>query len=737
MLSFFTTICNDFLSALVLPCSISLSPLSTFALYRGSTNARTHANIPVSVSMKAGGLAALLAQTVGAGDINACCGVLRRIFSETLQEDGMALTARAARRGGTQGSSSTSLSARPLSRALRDGRLSKALHAAAPTTAASSSEASSSSSPSLKTTNAAAALPSPREAANDVVNFARYAQRQRAQANSFANAAAQAVLRTTFAPAATEAREESQVSPASSSFSAATTTGAAPRAAADADAPLVERVWSLAKASLTDDASLVKTSSLQVLCHTAQRTGFWQEALHFSEYLPRPPAPLFLSSLLRPSNVPHVLAHCATRGWALDVTNAIRVLAEEHGSWATALTVAQDAEKRFPYGEVYSLGVLIPYLAASGEAVQARQLFESGLAQGALVDAALIQHLLMQTAALKQWRTCLHMLQCLYQTQETAQLLPTDADFFRQLMELSPGWATSLKLLHIARASDVKPDERTVAILLTQCDQAGAWREAAAVYDMAVREDFIDSLAVGSTYHTLVRSFTAMQQWQKALEALSWMNKAGDASLTAGMSELVTLCEQAGQWEAALAVGSSLMESGTHLFSAQTSMALLFACAKGAQWAFAMRLFAAQLHDVRVDPHPLALCAAMQACVSAKQWQAALQLYGDAQASQPRTVVPPLAHRMAVKACVEGQQWHQALAVLETMQQDGLPLDNNSQRLGLWAAALQGQWELSLAFLQGIPRRARTPQDRMVMRSVARAVSPAVDAIALRLLQSQ
>lgn len=672
--------------------------------------------------MKAGGgLAALLAQTVVAGDVNACCGVLRRVFSETLQEDRRltAVASNAARSVRCRGHYSA-------------GTFSSLATAQAAATTTLSSSASSSS---LSSSSALAAS----SGHNDVVNFARYAQHQRAQAHSFANAAAQAVLRTSFVPpdgvqpeavaaAGTKGHQADAEVPRSHRTSSSL--------GASTDIPIAQRVWKLARSTLTTDSALVKTSSLHVLCHTAQRTGYWEEALHFCEYLPQSPAPLFLSSLLRPDNVNPILRHCATRGWALDVTNAIRVLAEEHGSWSAALVVAQDAEHRLPCGEAYSLGVLVPYLAASGATAQARQLFESGLAHGALIDPVLVQQLIMQTATLRQWETCLHMLQCLYSTQETAQLLPADADFFCRLMEVSPGWVTSLQLLHMARASDVKPNERTVSILLTQCDQAGAWREAAAVYDMAVKEDFIDSLAVGSTYHTLVRSFSAIQQWQKALEALSWMSKADDASLTAGMTELVTLCEQSGQWEAALSVGSTLMDSGVHLLSTHTSMALLFLCAKGAQWEFATRLFDGQLHDVRVNPHPLSLCAVMQACVAARQWEASLRVYDAAKSSQPRMVVPPLAHRIAVKACVAAGKWNLAIAVLDATRQDGLPLDNYSQRLGLWAAAIQGQWELSLAFFQGIPRRSRTPQDRMMVRRVTRAISPAVDAIALRFLQS-
>ncbi|KAG5498789.1 hypothetical protein JKF63_03078 [Porcisia hertigi] len=674
--------------------------------------------------MKAGGgLAALLAQAVVAGDVNACCGVLRRVFSETLQEDRRI----------------TAIASNPRHGVRRSG-----LHSAGTSSMFAAATANSTSALSPSTTISSSMSSSPALAVScgdsDVVNFARYARYQRAQAHSFANAAAQAVLRTSFvsqgdvqpglgATAETQVHQNSVEASQSHEFS--TTTGAS------TSAPIVQRLWRLAKNSLMTDPTLVKTSSLHVLCHTAERTGYWEEALHFSEYLPQPPAPLFLSSLLQPNNVNSVLQHCATRGWALDVTNAIRVLAEEHGSWSAALMVAQDAEQHLPCGEVYSLGVLVPYLAASGATEQARRLFESGLAHGVLTNPVLVQQLIMQTATLRQWETCLHMLQCLYRTQETVQLLPTDADFFCQLMEVSPGWETSLRLLHMARASDVKPNERTIAILLTQCDQAGAWREAAAVYDMSVKEGFIDSLAISSTYHMLLRSFTAIQQWQKALEALSWMSKADEASLTAGMTELVTLCEQSGQWEAALSVGAALIDNGAHLLPAQTSMALLFACVKGAQWEFATRLFDYQLRDIRANPHPLSLCAVIQACVAARQWEAALRIYDTAKLSQPRTVVPPLAHRIAVKACVSAGKWSQVIEVLDAMRQDGLPLDNYSQRLGLWAASLQGQWELSLAFLQGIPRRSRTPHDRMMVRKVTRTISPTVDAFALRLLQSR
>lgn len=580
----------------------------------------------------------LLAQTVAAGDLNACCGILRRVYCETLQE--------------------------------ADG-------------------------------------------GHSVIGRQHRSWAPRPSAPTLSSSAVHAALRSTTT----------------------TTTGSSGLSSSTHQESLLQQVLGLGRACLRDNAALVKPSSVSLLCHTAQRYGEWRAALDFCRHLPRPPSPVFLSSLLTPGNAAGVSRGCAEHEWTLDIPNAICVLAQEHGSWAAALATAEDAERRQPLGEPYSVGVLIPYLAASGEPERAAALFESSLAQGALVEPALVQQLVMQTAEMRQWATCLRMLQALTRTQEAALLLPSSIDFFRRLMAASPSWEASMLIFDTARALEVKPDVRTIAILVSQCDEAGAWTEAMRVYDMAVRENFVESLADGRTYHALVRSFSAAQQWEKALEALSWMGKAGDASLASGMGELVELCEQSGQWEAALSVGKSLLEHNPELMSERTALALLFSCAKGGQWQLAMSIFHRQLHDVRATPHPLALCAVLQACTAANRWEQALAVLADARAQQPRTVVPPMAHRLAVKACVRSGQWAQVLAALERMREDGLPQDNHSQRLGLWAAALSGQWQLSLAFLQRIPLRSRTPQDRLVIRAATRQLGPAVDASALRILQ--
>ncbi|RNF25149.1 putative mitochondrial protein [Trypanosoma conorhini] len=129
---------------------------------------------------------------------------------------------------------------------------------------------------------------------------------------------------------------------------------------------LVSDVLTLGKLSLVDNASLVRPGSVAVLCHASQRLGDWQSALQFSESLPSPPSSSFLSSLLSPGNCAAILRCCEEKGWSLDVSHATQILAEKHGSWISALRVAEAMERQFHMGEWYSLGVLIPHLLKVG-----------------------------------------------------------------------------------------------------------------------------------------------------------------------------------------------------------------------------------------------------------------------------------------------------------------------------------------------------------------------------------
>ncbi|ESL07487.1 hypothetical protein TRSC58_04823 [Trypanosoma rangeli SC58] len=498
---------------------------------------------------------------------------------------------------------------------------------------------------------------------------------------------------------------------------------------------LVSDVLTLGKVCLVDNASLVRPGSVAVLCHAAQRLGDWRSALQFAELLPGPPSSSFLSSLLSPGNCATILRRCEEKSWALDVSHATQILAERHGSWISALMVAEAMERQFHMGEWYSLGVLIPHLSESGAWEKAVELFVTGIAQGSLVDPAFVGNLVYRTAQLKQWRMCLFMLSAIEKTKEASQIFPSDVNFFKVVMSISPEWTSSLSVFNAAVAAGVKPDKSMVGTLLAQCEQANAWSVATQVYDIAQTEGFVSSI-VGESYHALVRSFHAVKQWEKALAALSWMAKADEASAATGRGELLELCEQSGQWEAAIRIGGMLLETHSYL-PVRTHLSLLLASAKGAMWDVAVRILQASLADANHSPHPLSICAALQACVASNRWKEAVMLLERVREEEPRVVLPLLAHRLTIKACVGSGRWSEAIALLADMHASGLSRDNHSQRLGVWAAALLGNWKLSLEHLRHLPRICRTPHDRLVVRSATRDASAAAKAIVLKYLQQQ
>ncbi|KAH9580137.1 Pentatricopeptide repeat [Trypanosoma melophagium] len=498
---------------------------------------------------------------------------------------------------------------------------------------------------------------------------------------------------------------------------------------------LVSDVITLGKNCLADNASLVRPTSVAVLCHASQRLGDWQSALHFSESLRTPPSPAFVSSLLSPGNCNSILHYCTKNNWTLDVPHATQVLAGKYGSWLSALTVAETMERHYQMGEWYSLGVLIPHLSASGAWERAIELFVAGIARGSLVDPMFVGSLVQRTAQLKQWQTSLYMLGVIAKTKEEANFCPSDLNFFKDIMAVSHDWKASLSVFNIAVGIGVKPDKSMVSLLLGQCEEANAWLMTTKVYDTALAEGFVSSID-GDSYQKLIRSFHAVKQWEKALAALSWMAKADEASATTGMGELLELCEQSGQWEAAVRIGSILLETHTYL-PVRTILSFLFACAKGGRWDIAMQTLQESFADANQRPHPLSVCATLQACVAANRWKETVMLLQRARGEEPRVVLPPLAHRLAVKACVGAGRWREAVGLLDEMTASGLPKDNHSQRLGLWAAALSGDWHLSLEHLRHLPVTQRTPQDRLVVRSATRNVSVTARAIALKYLQQQ
>nr|CCC91108.1 conserved hypothetical protein [Trypanosoma congolense IL3000] len=494
-------------------------------------------------------------------------------------------------------------------------------------------------------------------------------------------------------------------------------------------------VIALGRTCIDDNPSLVRPSSVAVLCHVSHGVGDWRSALHFARALPNAPSPSFLSSLLRPKNCSAILKFCEVHEWAVDVPHATFVLAEQYGCWTSALEVAEAMEFRCSMGEQYSMGVLIPYLAASGGWRRAAQLFMKGVAQGSFVDARFVADLVRRTARLKQWQTAFFMLAAAEKTKEAAHICPSDVNFFKDLMSVSPNWVSSLSIFNVAIGSSAKPDRSMVSLLLGQCEEANAWLMATKVYDAAIREGFVSSIDGGS-YQKLLRSFHAARQWEKALVALSWMEKVGEASMTTGMGELLEMCQQSGQWEVAVCIGSALLEKASHMPS-RTRLAFLLACADGAAWQCSLRVLYDCFEDSKCTPHALFVCAALQACVAARRWEDCLMLLRRAREEEPRLILPALAHRLALKACVGSGQWRESMRLLNEMIAYGLPRDNHTKHVGLWAAALSGDWQLSLNTLKTIPVAFRTSHDHLLVRGATHSAGAVARAIVLKHLRQQ
>lgn len=294
--------------------------------------------------------------------------------------------------------------------------------------------------------------------------------------------------------------------------------------------------------------------------------------------------------------------------------------------------------------------------------------------------------------------------------------------------------------------------------VILRCDVAGQWEAATSVYDAAVQDGIVERLITPSAasvetgsiddvhparsaYQRVVQSFIRTSQWQKAVEAVSWMSHAGEASANTGMTDLLELCETAGQWSVSLQLGSRLLSSPSGsqhgMMDGKTYLSLLFACATGRQWMNAMKLYDRMIADPTCDPHPVAACAVLQACVVEHAWVAGLTFFERRiRAEAPRIVIPPLAVTLATHLCVKQRRWAEALLLLDIMVQEGLPMDNHGQKLGMWAAALSGSWERSLHHFSKLARHQRTLSDSVVVRSGTRFAGPLAAALVMKHLQA-
>jgi hypothetical protein len=488
-------------------------------------------------------------------------------------------------------------------------------------------------------------------------------------------------------------------------------------------------------AARIDERNAMLPGTIPVLSHVSAELGMWENALTLCEKMRKPPDPGFLAGLMHRRNFSYVYDFCAERDWKIDMARAVTLLGNS-GAWLEALTIARAEEARSPWSDRFSCGVLIPHLMTGGSWVCAMKVFAETICAGALVDQQLIVHTVRASARGGDWQSTLMLAGALHKASMLQEIsdAPDAPLVYRDIALSTPHWNAALRVLRLAVSCGVPLDQQLVGTTIAKCDAAGQWRCAAAVYDLAVRSQCITQLGSAS-YSAVIRSFHALSQWERAVEAISWMSRVGEAAAVAGMTEMVVLSEKAGQWEVALQLGSELVR--THAVASSTAyLSLMHACQQGQRWAAACTLFHHMARDFTVSPHPIALCTAIQTCGRARQWSAALGLVSYGSSLQPRFVVPPLALRLALSACVDAARWHESLVLIDTMQRTGLPMDTHSRKLGLWASALSGSWCMSLQFFSELSVAQRTAAEHKVVRSSATAAGPLATAMVLKHLHS-
>lgn len=503
-------------------------------------------------------------------------------------------------------------------------------------------------------------------------------------------------------------------------------------------------------------SSQLRPASAAILAHVTKRMQRWEDALVFAARMDKAPSPDFLASLVRPGNWAALQKTCYANGWSISLPRVLQRIASDYGRWSEALQIALAAERnarrhQSPPSERYSLAVLIPLLAkrADGWAL-ALSHFQSAFSSGSLTDEALCVAILRGCVAAKHWELSLQLFSLMAKAGALPAAVSHKVDegtihqrrgtrsLLDDLASISPSWRVSLGLLDAARGSDAQPSSFLLQRVLVDCDAAGKWSIAAQVFDSAVRDGFLDELGEKQTYTALVRAFHRASEWRRAIEAVSWMTHASEAAAMAGVTELVELCEASGQWDVAMQLGETLLgshSSSRGTVSARTYLSLIFACGKGLQWESSVRVYDHMLRTNEVVPHPLAACSVLQACCDSNAWAAGLGFFDRVRSAAPLVVLPPLSITIATKLAVASGQWHRALLVLDVMLQEGLPMDNHGQRLGLWASALCGSWIRSLAHYSKISPQQHTPSDKVVVRTATRFAGPLASAMVMKHLQ--
>ena len=542
------------------------------------------------------------------------------------------------------------------------------------------------------------------------------------------------LFRPTSAPSSASSSSESCAVPSTSSSPADTML---PFSLADVTNALDE-VSRWPPATLT-------ASELLHCCHlTSTVTRQWVTAMRFLDVMidrGLAPAPASVAELLRENNIETVVRWSYRRGAPLHAVAGLRVLlrgrehepsvtvgGEEGGAappWAAALRFASIMDRlqtaRSGGGESYTLGVVVPFLAAGGHWSKAVTAMTHAAMRGTLLDPQLVVHLVDSTAEPRTWATCLALL-C-HMTRFGVMQNAMDAAgvaTFAKAAAVCPTWCQALGVFLLCRdlgrfyGPRLRPDRSLLGSVMLRCYDSGKWEVAARLHYLALKEGY-DGCIAGEAFESLIASSRDAANWSLALSALSWMQHAGHAASIPGYMTLMELCADKGRWRDALTIGSRVLVGDADPVSGEGSRArpraapaswvvtqvyttalkalsasdrIVFRAAlapttssstalalppRVTNWALHLTVLAAMVADGHVQRIPSSACLRVMEAVcrgTAEHhdgWCVAAQLLSALTQQEPRLVVPPAAYRMAATSASHHRQWCTALSLLRQL----------------------------------------------------------------------
>ena len=395
--------------------------------------------------------------------------------------------------------------------------------------------------------------------------------------------------------------------------------------------------------------------------------------------LGQPPSADAVALLFFPKHYKTLLDWVKRENLQINAPLAIKHLGEQ-GGWDYALKLAIEVERGYTKSntECFSAGVIIPYMLSGGRWDDAISLFHEVVSQGNLVGNSMIQSMveasIISSTSGDHWRSSLAFVSAVHRATMMAPI--RDASVYHNLMNCAPGWEAALLVLHTANANRVAVDETLATATLAHCEEGGQWRVAAELASRMSRDGSLQNNLTAEGYKALIQSYQEGQQWKRAIEAVKWMSSVGFASHEAGLISMVQVCSKAGEWDVALEVGSTLLqevqEEAQASLPRSTYVALLEACVSGRQWESAISLHHSLMQTPTASTPPKAATLVMEACLASGQWEQATKVHAGAKKYEPRVVVPRESYALAIKACISGHQWRAATYVLNDMRRKGI-----------------------------------------------------------------